>query len=103
MSKYRNRKTEVDGVKFDSQAEANRWLELRIHERVGEVSNIRRQVSFPLVVNGIKVCVYRADFVYAQDGREVVEDVKGVRTAEYKLKRKLMLACHGIEISEVIA
>ena len=45
-------------------------------------------------------CVYVADFVYRQDGRQVVEDTKGVRTADYKIKRKLMLWVHGIKINE---
>jgi hypothetical protein len=57
-------------------------------------------VSFRLIVGGVLVCRYRADFVYVESGARVVEDVKGFRTVVYKLKRRLMLACHGIEIKE---
>ena len=57
-------------------------------------------MSFKLVVNGTLIARYRADFVYIRGGRRVVEDAKGFRDRVYKLKRALMLACHGIEILE---
>ena len=99
-SKFGNIKTQVDGITFDSKLEAARWQELLLEQRTGEVSNLRRQVSYPLVVNGVLVCRYVADFVYTKAGAEVVEDSKGVLTPEYRLKKKLMLACHGITIKE---
>lgn len=102
--KYKNEKTQVDGVWFDSKREARRYGELKLLERAGEIRNLRLQVVYDLVVYGRLVCRYRADFVY-EDRRlgwaEVVEDAKGCRTEAYIIKRKLMLAVHGITIREV--
>lgn len=98
--KYRNRKTVVDGITFDSKKEANRWGELRLLEQAGQISELRRQVPFELVVGCMKIAKYIADAVYVENGQTVVEDCKGYRTREYRLKKKLMLACHGIEIRE---
>jgi len=92
----------VDGIKFDSPAEAKRYLELRQMERFGEVSDIRLQVAYPFIENG-KVCFnYYADFVYVltATGEEVVEDVKGMMTDIYRLKKKLIDARYGIRIQE---
>lgn len=102
-SKYRNVKTEVDGVVFDSKREAARWTELRAMEKAGEISDLRRQVPFALVVNRKLICNYKADFTYRRDGKEVVEDVKSAHTRtlpEYRLKKKLMDAVYGVEIVE---
>lgn len=108
MNKYRNVTTVIDGEVFDSKKEAARWQELKLLERAHEISNLRRQVKYELIPNqyegtkllerGIK---YIADFVYEENGQTVVEDTKGVRTSEYKIKRKLMLYFHGIRIREV--
>lgn len=98
--KYHNRKTEYEGIEFASQKEATRWAELRLLENAMQIRNLRRQVHYDLVVNGIRVCGYIADFVYDDFKKVVVEDVKGYCTREYKLKRKLMKACHGVEILE---
>lgn len=97
-SKYRNEPVVVDGVRFHSTGEAARWGELQLLERAGAITGLRRQVSYPLVVNAVLVATYVADFVYWEGGREVVEDWKGVETKEYKLKAKLVEACHGITI-----
>ena len=101
-SKYRNVKTTLDGITFDSALEARRWAELRLLERARVISNLRRQVRFPLVVNGSKIGEYIADFVYreADKAGDTVEDAKGFRTAEYRLKAKLM-AAQGMPIREV--
>lgn len=98
--KYRNRKCEVDGLKFDSQREGKRYLALRAMEARGEISGLRLQVRYRLEVMGQKVADYVADFVYERGGETVVEDCKGVRTDVYRLKKKLMRACLGIEIEE---
>lgn len=98
--KYNNVASQVDGFRFDSKREGMKWLQLRQWERSGEISNLRRQVVFPLVVNGVLVAKYRADFTYDLNGKSVIEDVKGVKTDAYRLKRNLMLAIHGIEILE---
>lgn len=98
--KYGNKKTEVDGRMFDSKREANRYGELKLLEKDGQIINLQCQRTYRLEVNGILVCKYIADFVYGEGGKLVVEDTKGHRTREYILKKKLMRAVHGIEIRE---
>ena len=103
--KYRNVPVVVDGLRFDSKAEARRWVVLRLLEKAGEIRDLRRQVTYPLIVNGVKVGSYRSDFDYVWiDGRRVVEDVKSRFTKKlpmYQLKKKLMRACWGVDISEI--
>lgn len=99
-SKYGNKPTEVDGIRFASKREAHRYTELKLLERAGKISALRLQPAFPLDVNGVPVCHYRADFAYVENGRRVVEDSKGYRTDVYKIKRALMKAIHGVEIVE---
>lgn len=108
--KYNNKKITVDGQIFDSKKEANRYKELRLLEKAGEIKDLRMQVKFTLIpaqrdeATGKVVereCSYKADFVYEEDGKTVVEDVKGFRTKEYVIKRKLMLWRYGIRIWEV--
>ncbi len=103
MSKYKNRKTVVDGISFDSKKEAARWRELKLLERAGAIADLRRQVRYELIrkQEGERAVTYIADFVYTENGETVVEDAKGVRTQAYVLKRKLMLERHGIRIREV--
>lgn len=104
-AKYRNAPIIVDGIRFDSKAEAKQWEFLRLLERAGLIRDLSRQVRFRLDFNGIRICDYVADFCYfdLKLGRNVVEDVKGLKTPAYRIKAKLMLACHGITISEVAA
>lgn len=102
--KYSNSPQIVDGIKFDSIKEAARYRALKIRERIGEIKDLILQPSFDLVVNGLKVCSYRADFQYVKDGVIVVEDVKSEPTAQkqvYRVKKKLMKAVFGIDILEV--
>jgi hypothetical protein len=102
MNKYRARKTTIDGITFDSAGEARRWQELQLMERAGLIACLDRQLVYPISVRGQHVCDYKADFRYIDLASEkvVVEDFKGFRTAEYRLKRKLVKACHGVEIFE---
>lgn len=109
-TKYNNKKITVDGQIFDSKKEASRYEELRLLEKAGEIKDLRTQVKFKLIpaqrdeATGKVVereCSYKADFVYEEDGKTVVEDVKGFRTKEYVIKRKLMLWRYGIRIKEV--
>jgi hypothetical protein len=96
-------KDPATGYVFDSKKEFIRWCELRILERAGKISELRRQVKFELIPkqDGERACTYVADFVYiGSDGNTVVEDTKGVRTDVYKIKRKLMLERYGIRIKE---
>lgn len=105
-SKYHAKKTVFDGITFDSHKEAHRYLVLKGMEEDGSIENLRRQVRYELVpafdVDGkhYRPVYYVADFVYREDGREVVEDVKGVRTDVYRLKSKLFARRYGMSIRE---
>lgn len=106
--KYHAQKARLDGLTFDSQKEARRYAELKLLEREGQIRGLRRQVKYELIpaqrINGKtaeRACSYIADFVYEENGHTVVEDVKGFRTKEYLIKRKLMLERHGVQIREV--
>lgn len=106
--KYGNRKTEVDGIVFDSTREARRYRSLKLMETRKEISGLRLQVVYELVPGAIlggrkrPPVRYVADFVYrTPDGVVHVEDAKGCLTSVYKLKRHLMKAVHGIDIEEV--
>lgn len=103
-NKYGARKIKdpATGYVFDSKKEFIRWCELRIIERSGVISDLKRQVSYELIPKqtGERACSYIADFQYYQDGKLVVEDCKGYRTDSYKIKRKLMLWVHGIKVKE---
>ena len=104
-SKYHNEKTEVDGIMFDSIAEARHYWDLRHMERAGEITDLELQPVFPLIVNGVKVAQYRADFAYVDvaTGRRIVQDVKGVRTPVFALKAKMVKAQYGIDVEEIAA
>lgn len=105
-SKYHARKTVVNGIEFDSAKEAKRYTRLRDMEEAGKIRGLRLQVPFELVpdfeCNGVKYrgMRYVADFVYVRDGKVVVEDCKGFKTPEYKLKKKLMAYINHINIEE---
>lgn len=99
-SKYGAKKTVVDGITFDSMAEATRYSTLKIVQAAGLIRSLRLQVPYDITVNGQKVCRYVADFVYIENGNEVVEDVKGMKTPVYNLKKKLMKAVFGVVIFE---
>jgi hypothetical protein len=86
--------TFVDGVRFDSKAEAGRWHTLRMLAMAGEILSLERQVVFPLLVNGVAIGRYIADFVYTKtnSGQRVIEDVKGHQTELFKRSAKHMAA-----------
>ena len=124
-NKYGNAKTRaLDGTVFDSRKEARRHNELLLLQRAGKITDLQRQVKYELIPaqyetyerygkngqrlkDGVRLLErkveYVADFVYtiADTGENVVEDTKGVKTKDYIIKRKLMLAVHGIRIKEV--
>lgn len=107
QSKYHAEKTIIDGERFDSKREAERWQELRLMEKAGLIQNLQRQVKYELIPpykDGKKTilrgCSYIADFQYEENGRLVVEDSKGMQTPEYKIKKKLMAWLNGIVIRE---
>lgn len=120
--KYHNRKITVDGKTFDSRKEYRRYNELILLERAGKISNLETQKEFVLIPaqyefyprygkRGDRIqdgqrclerpCVYKADFVYEENGKTIVEDTKGFKTKDYIIKRKLMLFIHGIKIKEI--
>lgn len=119
MTKYHSRKVVRDGMAFDSVKEYRRFCELSLLVKAGAITELKRQVEFVLipaqrepdtigkrggVIKGKTIeqkCCYVADFVYNENGKQVVEDTKGFRTKDYIIKRKLMLWVHGIKIKEV--
>lgn len=107
MTKYNNRKTTRNGITFDSAKEAKRYDELMLMLKAGQISNLKLQPEFTLQEafttpqgEKIRAVRYRADFMYECCGVINVEDVKGYKTKEYELKRKLM-AAKGITILEI--
>ena len=121
-NKYQAIKCTLNGIEFDSRKEARRYHELLILKRAGVIQNLKTQVRYTLIPSQYetferygkkgqklkdgkrlleKECSYVADFVYEEDGKEIVEDTKGVKTKDYIIKRKLMLYIHGIRVKEV--
>ena len=107
-SKYRNKRTTVDGITFDSKREAKRYGELKLLERADQIRALSLQPKFTLVPSqrnadgkAERPVVYVADFMYFEGEKCVVEDAKGMRTPDYVIKRKLMLERHGITVREV--
>lgn len=116
--KYHSKKVTRNGITYDSVKEYKRHCELLLLERAGVIQDLQRQVEFELIpaqrepdrvgVRGGKIkgktieqaVRYIADYVYTENGQKVVEDVKGVKTKDYIIKRKLMLWVHGIRIKE---
>lgn len=118
-NKYHAKKAVVDGITFDSVKEAKRYRALKEKAEMGQITSLQRQVKFVLIPaqrepdqigprGGKKPgkllereCAYIADFVYTENGQQVVEDTKGMRLSDYIIKRKLMLWVHGIRIKEI--
>lgn len=117
-NKYNAVGRRVDGIYFDSTGESRRYEELKLLQDAGHIRNLRIHKPYPLVVNDVYIVGYEADFVYdifdpegsyneyavERDGPwlTIVEDVKGQRLDEYKMKAKLMLAVYGIRILETV-
>jgi len=100
MSKYKAVKTIVDGIKFDSKKEALRYGDLKTLVRAGEIKDLELQPRFNFALNGVKICFYKADFKYTENGETIINDVKGFKTPMYNLKKKLMKAFYNIDILE---
>lgn len=127
--KYGNKKVTYDGIEFDSRKEARRYQELKLLERAGKIQGLELQKVFELIPaqyeatgerytkgtnKGLfkkrlveRAVTYKADFYYIENGKAVVEDIKGYvdpasgAFARYTIKRKLMLSVHGIRIKEI--
>lgn len=108
ISKFNNVKTVVDNITFHSRKESVRYSQLKLYEKGGLIKDLRLQVPYELipklVINGKteRAIKYVADFVYIDtvNGKEIVEDCKGMRLDVYKIKYRLMKQIHGIDIKE---
>lgn len=112
MSKYHAKKESRGALTFDSAKEARRYDELMLLLRAGEIRDLKLQQEYTLMEafttldgNKVKAIRYRADFVYQEKTKDgwqlIVEDVKGYKTREYEMKKKLMADRYGITIREV--
>lgn len=104
--KYRNKPTAIDGHKFDSRKEAKRYSELKLMKLAGDIWDLQVHPRFKLEVNGVWVGQYTADFAYRerQQFKQVVEDCKSdvtKRIRDWPIRKRLMLAIHGIEVREL--
>lgn len=102
-SKYHARPTVTNGIRFASGAEANRYRGLWLLQREGKIADLELQPRYDLILEGVNVGFYKADFRYrvVATGEIVVEDVKGMATPLYRLKKKIVEALYGIEIREI--
>ena len=105
MTKYRAQPVTIDGIRFASKREGNRYAELKLLVTANEIEALELQPSFNIEIGGVKVCRYVADFAYTDrtTGERIVEDVKSPpvrKNRAYRLKWKLMKAVHGIEVLE---
>lgn len=104
-NKYNAVRCEEDGHNFASKMERRRYRELKQLRKAGVIKDLELQPRYPLTSKGVLVCTYVADFKYwdIEREREVVEDVKGRITAEFRIKKKWMKALYGIDVEEVTA
>ena len=93
-AKYGNKKTEVDGIRFDSRKEARRYGALCLLQKGRVIKDLAVQPVFPLTVNDVRVGKYIGDFAYIEKGRTVVEDAKGMRTPVFNLKWRMVKALY---------
>lgn len=98
--KYRSIPTTIDGIRFSSKKEANRYQSLKCLLNAGEIDGIILQPSYPITINGKHICKVNLDFRYTdmKTGKQIIEDVKGYDNPLSKLKRKLVQAQYGIEV-----
>lgn len=111
QSKYNNRIVQADGHRFDSKHEYRCYLALKVRERAGEIDGLRLHVRFALFdpgenCRGEYIGTYRCDFVFREGGKLVVADAKGAKTRrlrDWPRTKKLMLACHGLDVQEILS
>ena len=103
MTKYHAKPTIIDNIRFASLAEARRYQELQYLLSGGEIADLVLQPKFHMMVNGKKICTYAADFQYTipATGEVIVEDVKGMETPVFRLKRKLLNTLYGFDVEIV--
>lgn len=102
--KFKNCRTEIDGIKYDSCGEAKRHQVLKLMEKSGLISDLSRQVAF-ILRPGVELfgkkkraLIYRADFSYTENGEKIIEDFKGRMTKEFVVKAHILKADFGIDI-----
>src|SRR6478735_9445253 len=102
-SKYRNEPVMIDGIRFDSKAEARYYSLLKLREKAGEVHGVELQKPFAITIDGKLICTYRSDFYFFDhvERRTRIIDVKGVITPVFRLKAKLVKAFYGMDIEVV--
>lgn len=104
MNKYRNKRTEIDGIAFPSKKEARRYAELKILLKAKKILHLELQpeYEFPIKYDSGRHIKYRADFRYidCESAKVIIEDVKGMKTPVYKIKKAMMRYFHGIEVNE---
>jgi hypothetical protein len=106
MSKYNAKRCIIDGHAFASQMEGRRYKELKLLSDAGKIWGLRMQPRYPLEINGVKIGTYVGDFEYSEplptgEAERVLEDVKGMPTPVYRLKKKLFEALYGRRIREI--
>lgn len=112
-NKFGAQRVTVDGIKFDSKREARRWQELKLLERAGKITDLRRQVPVflhgrdgPLLTRTGRKMRITVDFSYvdlsdeATSGLTIFEDAKGSPTRDYEVRRAVA-AAQGIDVVEV--
>ena len=101
MTKYKAKKTVIDNITFDSKKEAGRYLDLKLLYMSDQIKKLKCHPCFPFKYDDKVMFKYYADFEYYENDEYIVEDVKGVKTPVYKLKKKLIEAQYKIKITEV--
>lgn len=114
MNKFGAKRITIDGITYDSQKEAYRAQELKLLERAGVISKLERQPTFILLPafrhagKSYRAVQFTPDFIYQENGRTIIEDVKGISrggrkvtaTDGYQLRKKLFLRLYGPTIDE---
>ncbi len=96
--KFKAKPQEYEGIKFASKKELKRYKELQVLQRCGEVLFFLRQVPLRLA-GGVK---YICDYLVFWANEDVTfEDVKGMRTPMYTVKKKLVESTYPIKIKEI--
>jgi len=105
MTKYLNKPQKTEDGYFASKKELARWQDLKLLEKAGKITDLKRQVRIPLIVNGYLIGRYVADHEYVENGKKIWEDVKGRRAGApyqmFKIKAQLVKALYNQTIVEV--
>lgn len=101
-AKHGNKRVTIDGIEFRSQMEGRRYVQLKVMQQAGAISDLKwQEPTFNFRHNGVWIASYTPDFTYTENGQYVVEDVKGYPNDRYPMKKKMMLAFYGVKIREI--